>query len=259
MSAPLRSLLAPMHRPALIATAVALALLGLGLLGYQHLSGPTVLRLAVGPMGTEDTRLMAAAAQYLNRERATVRFRLVLTEGVAGSAEAIEEDKADLAVVRTDVRMPLKTLTVAILHRDAAVLIAPERSGIAKIADLPGRKVGIVRKLPANAGLLETVLEQYDLKRDGVPPVSPVVLSSPTEVEDALRAGEIDAVLVIGTLSGPSVSRRSRAWRAPPPRGRRCSSPSTRRKRSPSAGRATRRSRSSAARSAARRRGRPPT
>lgn len=192
-----------MRRPGLITLAVGLAVLGLGLLAYQVMSGPTTLRVAVGPMGGEDTRLMAAAAQYLNRERASVRFRLVLTEGLAGSAEALDEDKADLAVVRTDVAMPLKGQTAAILHRDAAVLIAPERARIAKIADLRGRTVGIVRKLPANARLLETVLAHYDIPRDSV---ATVVLPSPAEVEEALRAGRIDAVLAIGTLSGHSVA-----------------------------------------------------
>jgi TRAP transporter TAXI family solute receptor len=192
-----------MRRPLLITLAVGLALLGLGLLAYQVMSGPTVLRVAVGPMGGEDTRLMAAAAQYLNRERALVRFRLVLTEGLTGSAEALDDDKADLAVVRTDVTMPLKGQTLAILHRDAAVLIAPERAGIAKVADLRGRTVGIVRKLPANVRLLETVLAHYDIPHDSV---STVVLSSPGEVDEALRAGRIDAVLAIGTLSGRSVA-----------------------------------------------------
>jgi TRAP transporter TAXI family solute receptor len=192
-----------MRRPGLITLAVGLAVLGLGLLAYQVMSGPTTLRVAVGPMGSEDTRLMAAAAQYLNRERASVRFRLVLTEGLAGSAEAHDEDKADLAVVRTDVAMPLKGQTAAILHRDAAVLIAPERARIAKIADLRGRTVGIVRKLPANARLLETVLAHYDIPRDSV---ATVMLPSPAEVEEALRAGRIDAVLAIGTLSGRSVA-----------------------------------------------------
>ena len=192
-----------MRRPLLIAVTVGLALLGLGLLAYQMLGGPTVLRVAVGPMGGEDTRLLAAAAQYLNRERAATRFRLVLTEGLNGSAEAIDDDKADLAVVRTDVAMPLKGQTVAILHRDAAVLVAPERSGIAKVADLRGRTVGVVRKLPANVKLLETVLAHYDIPREEV---AIEVLPTPQDVEGALRAGRIDAALAVGTLSGRSVA-----------------------------------------------------
>lgn len=192
-----------MRRPVLTSLAVGLLLLALGLLGYQHLSGPTVLRVAVGPIGGEDTRLLAAAAQHLNRERASVRFRLVLTDGLAGTAQAIDEGKADLAVVRTDVAMPPKGQTVAILHRDAALLIAPERSRIAKVADLRGRTVGVVRKLPANVRLLETVLDHYEVPRDSV---ATVVLPSPAEVDEALRAGRIDAVLAVGSLSGRSVA-----------------------------------------------------
>src|SRR5215212_2020211 len=138
-----------MRRPLLVAVTVGLALLGLGLLGYQTLGGPTVLRVAVGPVGGEDTRLLAAAAQYLNRERAATRFRLVLTEGLAGSAEAIDDDKADLAVVRTDVAMPLKGQTGAGRGRGAAVRVGRERSGGAEVAELRGRTVGGVRRLRA--------------------------------------------------------------------------------------------------------------
>jgi TRAP-type uncharacterized transport system substrate-binding protein len=95
-----------MHRTLFTLLAAVLALVGVGLVGWQWLGQATTFRVAVGPLTGEDTRLVAAITQHLTRERASVRLKLVLTEGVAGSAEAIQDDKADLAVVRTDVAMP---------------------------------------------------------------------------------------------------------------------------------------------------------
>src|SRR5918997_766500 len=206
-----------MRRPVLIAIAAFLALLALGLFTVQWASTPTTLRIAVGPVSSEDMRLVVAATQHLAREREPIRLKLVLTDGISASAHAIDEDKADLAVVRTDVRMPLRGQTVAIMHRDAAVLMTTPMSGISKVSGLWGRNVGIVRKTPANQRLLETVLAQYEVPKDSVPVL---LLGSPQEVEEGLRLKRIDAVLVVGTVTSPlvidTVAAVARAGEAPP-------------------------------------------
>lgn len=206
-----------MRRHILIALAAALALLAAALLGLQWLALPTTLRVAVGPMGSGDTRLVAALSQHLARERQPVRLRMVLTDGVAASAEAVDRGKVDLAVVRTDAAMPTRAQTVVILHRDAAVLMTPESTGIVKVSDLAHRTVGIVRSNPANPRLLETVLDHYEVPKGSV---SIITLKSVAEAEDALRAGRVDAVLVVATLTGrlmtETVAAVSQAGGGPP-------------------------------------------
>jgi TRAP transporter TAXI family solute receptor len=206
-----------MHRTLFTMLAAVLALVGVGLIGWQWLGQATTFRVAVGPLTGEDTRLVAAITQYLTRERASVRLRLVLTEGVAGSAEAIEGEKADLAVVRTDVAMPAKAQTLAIMHRDAAVLMTTEGSPVAKPADLQGKTVGIVRNMPANERLLETALAHYEIPKAEV---ATLFLNAPGEVESALKSRQVDAVLVVGTQSGRTMSETiaavTRAGGAPP-------------------------------------------
>jgi TRAP transporter TAXI family solute receptor len=193
-----------MHRSILIGIAAFLASVALALFGVQLWSAPTTLRIAVGPMNNnEDLRLVVAASQQLAREREPVRLKLVLTDGVAASADAVDEDKADLAIVRSDVRMPLKGQTVAIMHRDAALLMTTGSSGISKVSGLWGRNVGILRKGPANQRLLETVLTHYGVPHESVPTV---LLESPQEVEEGLRSKRFDAVLVVGPVTAPLVT-----------------------------------------------------
>ena len=191
-----------MRREFLIALAISLAVLAGGLVVYQWTAAPTTLKVAVGPMGSENTRLVVALQQYMARERSTVRLRLVLTEGVDASAKAVEDDKADLAIVRTDVAMPVKAQTVAIMHRDAALLMTTPESGISKVSGLWGRNVGVVREIAANRTLLETGLAHYEIPRDSVV----IVTLGANEVEEALRTKRVDAVLAVGTVTGRTMT-----------------------------------------------------
>ncbi len=192
-----------MRRTTLLGLAAALLVLGAGLIGWRAFSTPVTLRIAVGPASSEDARLVAGVAQVLAREHEDIRFRIVPTPGEPESAQALDDGRADLAIVRTDAGMPEKGQTVAIWHRDAVLLLAPEGRGIANVGDLRDRTVGIVRKLPANSRLLDLLLAQQEVPRDSV---RTVPLDGPEEVEPALRSGRIDAVLVVGTLTGRMVA-----------------------------------------------------
>jgi TRAP transporter TAXI family solute receptor len=206
-----------MRRLFLTTVAACLAALALGLFAFQWVSAPSTLRVAVGPMDSDDTRLMVAVMQNLAREREGVRLKLVLTDGTAASAAAIDDDTADLALVRTDVAMPTKGQTVAVMHRDAALMVTTEHKGISKVSGLWGRNVGVLRRQQANTRVLETILNHYEIPKDSV---TTVRLTSPDEVEQALRTNQIDAVLAVGALGtavlNDTVAAVMRAGAGPP-------------------------------------------
>lgn len=186
-----------------VTVAASLATLAMGLLVYQYAEQPTTLRVAVGPLGSEDTRLVTAMAQYLGREKTGMRLKLVMTGGPADSAQALEGGRADLAVVRSDIAVPARSQTLAILHRDAALIVAPGTSNITRVSDLAGQRVGLPRQGTVNAALLGMILGHYGVAAEAV---TPVPLESGAEVEAALRERRIDAVLAVGTLSGRTVT-----------------------------------------------------
>ena len=180
-----------------------LLVVGVSALGWYLASAATTLRIAVGPAGGEDARLLAAIGATLARDRDSVRLKLLATRDTLESATAIDSRSSDLAVVRTDVAMPAGAQTVAILHRDAVMLLAPAGRGIATVTQLVGRTVGVVRHMPANERILDTLLAFYDVPSSAV---ERVVLEGPADVEMALRSGRVDAVLAVGTISGRTVS-----------------------------------------------------
>ncbi|HYF54803.1 MAG TPA: TAXI family TRAP transporter solute-binding subunit [Salinarimonas sp.] len=206
-----------MRRTLFILLAAGLAAVAAGVGLYHWATLPTTLRVAVGPVGSEDTRLVVAAAQYLARERVGTRLKIVLTDGLSASAAALEDGKADLAVVRSDIDLPSKGQTVAILHRNPALLLTREGSGIARVSDLRGRAVAMTRANPANERLFGAILAHYEIPADAI---RLVPYATSAEAAEALREGRVDAIFAVGALTGRSlndvVTAVSRATGAPP-------------------------------------------
>jgi TRAP transporter TAXI family solute receptor len=185
------------RRAALFVTAVAAA--GIAVAGaLYYMTRPNELSVAVGPPGSEDVRVMTAVAQILRRERADVRLRIEIVDGPAEAATALDRGRADLAVIRSDLSVPTTGQTLAILHRNAAVLVAPGDSGIAAVSDLAGRKVGILRATVVNEKLLDTILGQYEVPSSEVQRIG----LAPEEVFSAVGSRRIDALLVVGPITG---------------------------------------------------------
>ena len=171
-----------------------LLLLAAGGFWYER---PTRLTVAISSYDTEDTALIEAAAQSLKSGKKEIRLRIAPVTDPGAAAKAVDDGHADLAVIRTDVAVPDDAQTVVILHRDAALLLATEASGIRTISDLRGRTVGIVRRGIGNEKLLETVLNQYEIAPDAVRTVS----LAPEEVAHAVEAKTVDAVLGVDVVT----------------------------------------------------------
>jgi TRAP transporter TAXI family solute receptor len=171
----------------------------LGAFGLRFLVQPTVLRVAVGPEGSADVKLISDLASELARDKGKgVRLRVVTTAGAAESASELDAGRADLAVVRSDVAMSATGLTIAIMHRNAVILVAPRSSKIRSIVDFNKKNVGVVRALPENDWLLEQLLAEYGI---GAHAITHVPLE-PDEVAEAVRTKRVDVVMVVTPASG---------------------------------------------------------
>jgi TRAP-type uncharacterized transport system substrate-binding protein len=193
---------------------VALIALGGAAAALYLYSRPRVLRVAT-PQNVEDARLLSAAEQIFRRHRESVRLRLVPVADFAAAATALDSETVDLAVVRADVALPTSAQTIIILHRNAALLIAPPGSKLRRVADLRGKRVGVVHEatgMEHNAHLLEIILAQYDIAPKNVI----MVPLEPDDVRAAVEGGKVDAVFtvavpqrglnndVVGAVSGVS-------------------------------------------------------
>ena len=85
---------------------------------------PTNLRIAVGPPGSDDVKLIQALAQSFANDGSPIRLSVITTAGPVDSIAVLKAAKADLAVARTDEEMPEGTESVAILRKNVVVLWA---------------------------------------------------------------------------------------------------------------------------------------
>ena len=110
---------------ALLVLAAGPFLFGAAVGAFYLLSRPTTLRIAVGPQGSDDQKLIQALAQIFNREGSSVRLAPVATDGAAESIALMGSGKADLAVARGDLDMPANAGSVAIVRKNVVVLWSP--------------------------------------------------------------------------------------------------------------------------------------
>src|SRR4051812_44214961 len=155
----------------------SLLILAAGLLMFAAVAGaavlllrPVTLRIAGGPPGSDDQKLIQALAQTLGREGHSIRLAPITTSGGTESITLLGSGKTDLAVVRGDLELPVKAESVAILRKNVVVLWAPSGAAakgakkpaahkIKGIDDLAGHRVGVIGRTPANATLLRVILK----------------------------------------------------------------------------------------------------
>jgi TRAP transporter TAXI family solute receptor len=168
---------------------------------------PTTLRIAVGPPGSDDQKLVQALAQNFDLDRRAVRLSPITTDGAAESLGLLGAGKADLAVGRADLDMPRDAETVAIVRKNFVVLWSPsglpgkgsKRQPAGKIKtldDLAGHRVGVIGKTPANVALLRVILTESGVAPDKVA----VTQFATNQIEELAREANLDAFMAVGPL-----------------------------------------------------------
>ncbi|WP_079542528.1 TAXI family TRAP transporter solute-binding subunit [Bradyrhizobium lablabi] len=168
---------------------------------------PTTLRIAVGPPGSDDQKLVQALAQSFDLDRYSVRLSPITTEGAVESLGLLGAGKADLGVARGDLDMPSEAETVAIVRKNFVVLWSPsglpakgsKRQPAAKIKtldDLADHRVGVIGKTPANVALLRLILTESGVDADKVT----VKQFAIKEIEEMAHDSSLDAFMAVGPL-----------------------------------------------------------
>jgi TRAP transporter TAXI family solute receptor len=191
-----------------------LLVLAIGFLAFGAAAGalyyvlrPATLRIAVGPPGSDDHKVIEAMAEAFASESRTIRLSPITTDGAVEALALLGAGKADLAVGRADLDMPADAQTVATLRKNFVVLWSP--SGLAgksskkkpaakikEIADLAGHKVGVIGRTPANAALLRVILSASGVAADKVA----VTHFGIEQIEELARDPTLDAFMAVGPL-----------------------------------------------------------
>ncbi|MDE2361948.1 MAG: hypothetical protein KGM42_04650 [Hyphomicrobiales bacterium] len=127
----------------------------------RHLAAPRRLVFATGPEGSAEyafaQRLAAASAQNL-------RIRVVpqATESSSAALSLFAQRKADLAIVRSDSKVPARARAVAILDHALLVVGAPRKEKPKSFAALKGKRIAMIGEDARDGGLVNDILSYYD-------------------------------------------------------------------------------------------------
>ncbi len=203
------SLTAFVLRREVLLLASALLLCAGGAVAWYLLQA-TVLTIAVAPRDGTEPGLIRAYADALDADHTGIRLKILSFDDVRESAAALQDGRADLAVVRPDVLLPTNGLTLAILRDQAMMVISPEQAGIKSFAKLGGKRLGIGAQKEADYWLLKNLLAYHGLTLETAQHTGPVGASSvllvPVDqdgVANAFKDKRIDAFLSIIAPSAP--------------------------------------------------------
>ncbi|MFL6791005.1 MAG: TAXI family TRAP transporter solute-binding subunit [Bradyrhizobium sp.] len=191
----------------LLILAAGIFLFGVAAGTLYYVLRPVTLRIAVGPPGSDDQKLIQALAQTFARDGSPVRLSLVTTEGAIESIALFSAGKADLAVARGDLNLPANAESVAILRKNVVVLWAPsgrpakgsKKQPVAKIKsidDLDGKRVGVIGRTQANVTLLRVILTESGVNPDKVA----VTQFATNQLAEMARDTTLDAFMAVGPL-----------------------------------------------------------
>jgi TRAP transporter TAXI family solute receptor len=182
--------------------------------GIHFFKNPPVMTLAAGPDGSDEARLAELITKIVARETWSSRIRPVTTSGPLDSGDAMKKGQVDLAIVRSDLGMPPNGQVVAVLRQSVMVLIVPasgaktnkskkkgakiEGAKIEKVMDLAGRRLGVVSGGDKTEEAVGMLLKQYGIPPDKID----IVPIAPDQVRATVENKAVDAILLIGPLSG---------------------------------------------------------
>jgi TRAP-type uncharacterized transport system substrate-binding protein len=114
-----------------------LAFCGLAALTVFYTTKPTVLKIAVGPTGSDDVRFVDKLGERMKNEHASMRLQPVVMSGPVSLSDIHGKPTFDLAVVRGNMALSTDWPVVAILRQNVVALIVPPESARAPLPAPP--------------------------------------------------------------------------------------------------------------------------
>ncbi len=197
----------------LLLLAAGLILFGAAAGALYYALQPVTLRIAVGPPGSDDHKLIQTMAEAFARDRSGVRLSPITSAGAVESLGLLGASKADLAVARADLEMPRDAETVVIVRKNFVVLWStsglPGKGSkkhpapkIKAINDLAGHRVGVIGRTQANVSLLRVILTEL-----GIDPGKVAVTQFGTDqIKELAGDTTIDAFMAVGPLDSKITS-----------------------------------------------------
>ncbi len=120
------------------------------------------LTFAAGPAGSESARFAERLAAVLKNTSSRFRLKIVTSSENAKALALFDRRLADLALLRTDEKIPPRARAIAIVEHDPVLLISPGDKKIKSLDDLKKKKIAVLAQGDNNLAFVRSVLETLD-------------------------------------------------------------------------------------------------
>src|SRR6202011_5876326 len=127
-----------------------------------------------------------------------LRLKIVPNADSAKALAQFDRRQADLAVLRTDAKVPPRARALAILEHDVLLLISPGGKKIKSLAELKKKKIAVLADADNSVAFVRTILEICD-NADGGPRVQ--MAPSSSTIERLFASGGYGAAIAIAHAS----------------------------------------------------------
>src|SRR6202140_4189758 len=166
--------------------------------GRIWLTNSETLTFAVGDANSAEARFAVKLAAVLKNTSSRLRLKIVPNADSAKALAQFDRRAADLAVLRTDARIPSRARALAILEHDVLLLMSPGGKKIKSLAELKKRKIAVLADGDNNAAFVRNILALPDGSEAG----SRVQMAPPNSTLDKLfSSGGYGAVIAIAHAS----------------------------------------------------------
>lgn len=127
--------------------------------GRAWLHNSETLTFAVGAPNSDEAQFATKLATLLKNNASRFRIKIVNNADNAKALAQFDRKQADLAVLRTDAKVPLRARTLAILEHDLVLLLGPGNKKIKSLAELKKKKVAILAENDSSLAFVRSILD----------------------------------------------------------------------------------------------------
>jgi TRAP-type uncharacterized transport system substrate-binding protein len=165
--------------------------------GRIYLKNSEALIFAVGDPNGPEARFASKLAAVLKSNYSRFKVQIVAAGDNTKALAKFDRHEANLAILRTDAKVPARARAVAILDHDLVLVLSPGGKKIKSAADLKKKKVAVIAENESNAAFIRNLLELADN-----PAATPLVQVVPQgSAIDKLFASGFAAVIAIAPAS----------------------------------------------------------
>ena len=125
--------------------------------GRIWLRNSETLTFAVGEANGPEARFAAKLAAMLKATSSRLRLKFVPNADNAKALSLFDRKLADLAVLRTDAKIPPRARSIAVLEHDVLILISPGEKKIKSLAELKKKKIALLTTGNSNVAFVRSV------------------------------------------------------------------------------------------------------